>query len=181
MELLKEFSESDMGVSRSDKRGVCYRLRKAARALVFNQEGQIALFRKKQTCLLFVSKHNYHKLPGGGVEKGEDLLAALQREVLEETGCSVEVRSQNVGIIIEYRDEYEELQISYCFVADVVGQPRAASFTEKEISDGFQLQWVNVDQAIDTLKSDQPDDYLGKFIKQRDLEFLLKAKEVLNN
>ena len=31
------------------------------------------------------------ELPGGKVEQGEDLIAALQREVHEETGCGVEV------------------------------------------------------------------------------------------
>ena len=38
-----------------------YKLRKAGRAIIFDDENNIAL--------LNVSKKNYHKLPGGGVEK----------------------------------------------------------------------------------------------------------------
>jgi len=37
-----------------------YRMRKAARAAVFDHEGNLAL--------LHVSKHHYYKLPGGGIE-----------------------------------------------------------------------------------------------------------------
>ncbi len=172
IELLKEFSESDIGISRTNKKEVCYKLRKAARALVFNRDNQIAI--------LFVSKNNYHKLPGGGVEKNEDLLTALKREVLEETGCNINVSPQSVSATIEYRDDFQQLQISYCYTADVTDVARDTSFTKQEVSDGFQLKWVSLEGAINTLRNDQPNNYLGKFIRRRDLEFLLKAKDVLS-
>lgn len=43
-----------------------YHHRKAARAVVLDSDGSVAL--------LHVSKFGYHKLPGGGVEENEDLV-----------------------------------------------------------------------------------------------------------
>jgi len=41
--------------------------------------------------LLVRTDHAGWELPGGRVERGEDLVAALEREVLEESGCEVQV------------------------------------------------------------------------------------------
>jgi len=172
MELLRELSESDIGLVQGEKKDIRYEFRKASRALVFDSEGKIAI--------LFVSKKNYHKLPGGGIEEGEDIKIALRRELLEETGCNVEIRSQDVGVVIEYRNGDAFLQISYCFLSDVVGEPTEVAFTEKEISNGFKLKWLGLDKAIAVLKSDTPSEPFEKFMKERDLVFLQKAKEILS-
>lgn len=172
MELLREISESDIGAPLEEKKDIRYKLRKAARALVFNREGEIAI--------LFVSKKNYHKLPGGGIEEGEDIKLALAREVMEETGCSIEIRPQDMGMIIEYRDGDGLLQISYCYLSDVVGVSAATAFTEREMTNGFQLKWLGMDEAIGVLKNDAPAESFEKFMRERDLTFLQKAKEMIS-
>lgn len=78
-----------------------YRIRKASRSIAFNDKNEIAL--------LYVSKKGYHKLPGGGIEKGEDIIKALKREMLEEVGANIEVIDE-IGTIIEYRNEFELLE-----------------------------------------------------------------------
>ena len=71
------------------------------------------------------------------------------------------------------------MQISYCYLADEICQRNEISFTDGEKSDGFELKWMRADEAINTLKNDQPNNYVGKFIRQRNLLFLQKAKELI--
>jgi 8-oxo-dGTP diphosphatase len=146
-----------------------FRSRKAARAVVVDADGRVAL--------LFVAKHSYHKLPGGGVEKGEDIMAALDRECLEEIGCRVEVTGE-IGMITEFRDEFNLVQDSYCYKARVVGDKSESQFTEKELSEGFEVKWVRIEDALDLIKNDKPGNYEGKFIQQRDLAFLAASREM---
>ena len=86
MQLLKVIRNEDIGFKR---KSVKYKVRKAARAVLFD---------KDKTALLFVFKHNYHKIPGGGVKSYEDIKIALSREILEETGCTAEIKEE-IGVI----------------------------------------------------------------------------------
>jgi len=148
-----------------------YRFRRAARAIVFDGENKIAI--------LHSSKFNYHKLPGGGVEAGEDILSALDRECLEETGCDIEIESE-IGRVIEYRDEFNLYQESFCYLAKIKGEKKKPKFTMEERNNGFSLCWMSIDDAIKILQRDKPTDYSGKFIVQRDLIFLRQAENDLN-
>ncbi|MFH1712177.1 MAG: NUDIX domain-containing protein [Patescibacteria group bacterium] len=163
MELLKEIKDKEYPEDRSTLEP-----RKAARAILFDENNLIPV--------LFVSKHNYHKLPGGGIDEGEDQIQALKREAKEEAGCEIEITGE-VGKIIEYRSEWNQLQTSYCYLGKVIskGEP---DFTEKEIAKGFQLVWLTLDEAIDKIKNDQPAGYEGSFIQKRDIIFLKTAKEI---
>ena len=143
-----------------------YRQRRAARAVVRDSHGNIAL--------LSVTKHNYHKLPGGGIEEGEDELQALKRECLEEIGCEVEV-GEDLGQVEEFRDKIKVHQVSTCYLAKVVGEKGQPSFTRKELDKGFKIVWTPFEPAIKLLEHDQPNDYEGPFIQKRDLLFLKEA------
>lgn len=169
MELISEIYGEDIGLDYTDANKM-YRVRKASRAIILNDSNQIAL--------LYVSKNNYHKLPGGGIEKDENIAYALKREAAEEAGVEIDI-IREVGTIIEYRDKFDQLQISYCFIAKVNKKLGNMSFTEDELVLGFQLKWVTIEEAVELVKNDKPKDYAGKFIQKRDLAFLLKAKELI--
>jgi ADP-ribose pyrophosphatase YjhB (NUDIX family) len=169
MEIIGEFFEKDAPLPAGEKE-ILYKVRKMATAVLFHQE---------KIGLIFVAQDHYHMLPSGKVEKDENLERALQRDILEKTGCGIKVRPHSVGAVIEYRDTAGLLEISYCYLADVEGDPGGTIFTKKEIEEGFQLEWQRLEDAISALEKDEPTDYAGKFIRQRDLLFLGKAKELV--
>lgn len=167
MKLLKEIRNNDIGLSDGERFDKPYYLRKAARAIVFNDKNEIAF--------QFVSKKNYYKIPGGGVEKGETIEQALRREVLEESGCNIDIIDE-VGMIIEYRNNFDTIQISYCFIVKVKGEIGEPKYEQDEIDEGLIPMWISLEEAIKLTES-KTDDYQGRFIKIRDLIFL---KEALN-
>ena len=146
-----------------------WQYRKAARAVVFDGENKIGL--------LNVSSKNYFKLPGGGIEEGEDIKIALDRECEEELGVQVEVLKE-IGSIIEYRAQFKLHQTSYCFLAKTSSNKNAPDFTDEEKSSGFEIVWVEPKEALRLLNLKQTSDYEGKFIEERDFCFLNKALEV---
>lgn len=154
-----------------------YRLRTAARAVVLDENNKIAL--------LYVSKFQYYKLPGGGVEPGEDLALALERECIEEIGCKVEVL-QELGSILEYRKSFGLKQTSHCFLAKVLGEKGESNFTEKELSHGFEIQWFDYEEALEKLKNSRtdlvPDGFfpMASYVVPRDIAFLEEAKKFLD-
>ncbi|MFZ2620766.1 MAG: biotin--[acetyl-CoA-carboxylase] ligase [Alphaproteobacteria bacterium] len=148
-----------------------YQRRVAARAVVFDADNRVAL--------LHVAKHGYYKLPGGGVEAGEDVPTALARECVEETGCAVQVGAA-VGTVVEYRKIFALHQTSHAFMAQVVGEKGAVAFTEYERDNGFELLWVPLPEAAHLLATCAPDNMEGRaYIVPRDKAILAAAMNLL--
>ena len=153
----------------TDEAAAVLKIRSAARGVVFDENNKVAL--------LPVTAHNYYKLPGGGIEEGEDNLAAFRRECLEEIGSDVEV-IQELGSVVEYRTEFGLVQTSYCFVGKTTGERKETAFTQHEMDQGFkQAVWVPLDEAI-KLMENQANNYEGKFIVERDTFLLNKVKQL---
>jgi hypothetical protein len=110
MKILKTIKDSDFP-DYKPLVNVDFKLREAARAVLFDKDNKIAL--------LYVSNFNYHKLPGGGVEENEDIFQALEREVFEETGCKISV-TKKIGIIHEYKEQESTFQKSYCYIVPLI-------------------------------------------------------------
>lgn len=174
MKIIGAITESDFGREPHSEKWQAYRIREAARAILLDNNARIAL--------MHVASDNYYKLPGGGIDEGEDVTTALSRELLEEVGASaVEVISE-VGQVDEYRDEYEANGRHYCFVAKLTGPIVEPARTEKELAEGYETVWAsNVDEAIILVEQGTPKDYGHNFERLRELAFLNEAKSLLKN
>lgn len=163
MKILAEISDHSLGLDTPSSVDRVYKFRKSARAILFNEEGKIAA--------QYLQNQGFHKLPGGGVEINEEVKQALKREVLEEVGCDCEI-GQEIGMTVEYRNKNELIQISYCYVAKVVGGVGKPSLEEKEIEEGQVTLWLFPEELLEKMKTDRPEGYMCQFILKREISFL---------
>jgi len=173
MKLLKEISDKSLGKSDSEILGKTYKLRKSARGVLLNDKNEVAI--------QYVSKWNYHKLPGGGIDPGETVEEGLKRELVEEVGCDCEI-VEELGLIIEYRVEQELLHMSHGYICRVKGEVGEPSYEQGEIDAGFKTVWVPLDEAIVLIDiKEYPENiYQAKSIIERETTFLKEAKRILN-
>lgn len=141
-----------------------YKQRVAVRSIVVDDVGKIALLK--------ANKFQYHKLPGGGVEEGEEMVEALNREIKEETGCEVDILSE-LGLVIEVRDQISFIQESFCYVSKVVGEKGDPEFTDYEIGEECEVIWVSPEEAYKLILKNDTANYSGKFMVERD-SFIVK-------
>lgn len=148
-----------------------YRVREAGRAVVVDDEGLVAL--------LHVTSEKYYKIPGGGIEKGEDKLAALKRECVEEIGCDIDVVA-DIGITVEYRKIFNLKQISYCYFAKVKGEKGESLLTRSEKKAGFEQVWLPYPEAIKVISDNIATSVEGHdYIVPRDFAFLSEAAKFI--
>lgn len=176
MNIIDTITEDTFGRKSTPEKWSEYNIRPGARAVLFDEVSRIAL--------MHVSKQNYYKLPGGGLDTGEDIETALRREIAEEVGATnIEIISE-IGEVDEYRDQWKTKAEHYGFIARVIGEISEPSRTEKEIEHGHETVWADdIDQAIELVESGKPNinEYGQGFEIERELIFLNTAKDILAN
>ena len=115
---------------------------------------------------------------GGGVENGEDLITAVQRELKEELGVFVDVVCK-IGIVSDYYNLIHRHNINNYFLCKIksFGQK---NLTQDEI-EKFHLSTLKMsyEEAIIEYEN-RKNSKLGTLIANRELPVLHRAKEILD-
>lgn len=115
---------------------------------------------------------------GGGVENGEDLITAVQRELKEELGVSVDVVCK-IGIVSDYYNLIHRHNINNYFLCKIksFGQK---NLTQDEI-EKFHLSTLKMSYEDAVIEyENRKNSKLGTLIANRELPVLHRAKEILD-
>ena len=139
--LIAQIKDEDIGL---ESIGVeKFRQRYGARGIVIKEDGKIAVFNK--------SLKNEFKLPGGGIDEGEETADAFKREVFEETGCEIKI-VDFLGTIEEIKTQDSFKQMSYVYIGTVIQNTNELHVTEQEEKEGAKLLWKEPKEALELIK-----------------------------
>lgn len=145
--------------------------RRAARAVVIDAKNRVFLMR--------IESRDAYKLPGGGIDEGEDNWTAVAREVREEVGVDIELVAE-LGKIVEYRDPVKMKQTSYCYLVRQVGDKFESSLEPEEVANGMsEVLADDIDHAISLVETNSVNGMEGRFMTLRELTVLKAAKQAL--
>ena len=146
-------------------------IRLGSRGIVLNNKGEIAVIYKKAK--------NEYKLPGGGIDSGEEAQEAFRRECEEELGCVVDI-TKELGMAIEYKSQENFRQLSFVYEARKVDELESNNLTEKEKAEGTEYILLPKLQALKKMResleklesSDYDSVYRTRFMVLRDIRIL---------
>lgn len=168
MQKLVTISDSDFGLTAQDHSN--FGLRRAARAVVMDDNGRILM--------IHVTKYDYYKCPGGGIQDGESNESALAREMSEEGGCKGDIIAE-IGLIQEIRGKYNLEQVSYIYLVKMTALGNN-NLEQDEKDDGFEVVWFdNINEAISALEKVKQTQYGEMFMAKRELITLYAAEKVI--
>lgn len=173
MKLIAELDQHKLGWT-SDADKPIDRHRHAARAVLSDEAGRIAV--------MYFTSTGSSKLPGGGIDDGEDTLSALRREVIEETGYEI-TDIRELGIVEEWRYAVGMRQTSYCYTAKIT-KFVGTNLTDKEAAEGMELRWhADNEAAITAIEATETSLSREKYIlhemmKLRDTAILKTARDL---
>lgn len=137
--------------------------RLTARAIVKSEDGLYAV--------MCSEKFDLYSLPGGGIEDGEDSITALQREILEETGCECK-EIKELGYIEENRAHADYTQISYYYVVSADRSGANPEMTDSEITNSTEVKWYDFETVCKLIADGEKQTNQQKFLQARDVAAL---------
>ena len=149
--------------------------REIVRAIVYDDERYFYFVHAERDDDL--GKCSIIETSGGGVEKGEELISAICRELREELGTEVEVVCR-IGVVEDYYNLIHRHNINNYFLCRVI------SFGEKNMTDDEINTWhlstvrLTYDEALSEYEKNK-DSRLGRLVANRELPILTRAKEIM--
>lgn len=128
-----------------------------------------AILKNKQDCIavMYASDFRLHSLLGGGIEPNEDILHALKREIMEETGCLCDSITPLV-YVEENRAHQDYVTISYYFIVETDSLEFHPALTDDEKKHGTSVAWYSLEDAYHCIADIIHPTTQRKFIQARD-------------
>lgn len=171
MQLIRKITDSDItGGTAPEYMDVISRY--AARGVLVDGMSNVAM--------MYMSKKDLYKLPGGGIEENETIENAFLREIKEEAGFEA-IIIRELGYIEEHKKQNDFMQFSYCFIAKIQNEAHNVKLSENEIQLGMMVKWMTLERALEVMNHSMVTchDYSSKFMILRDKLILEKAVTLL--
>ncbi len=109
--------------------------------------------------LLFASTNNNYYLIGGHVDPGETFDECIVREIKEESGVTIPFEKRTPYFSVKYYcKDYPEKGLNTRYISNyyfikynLVPNLNNLNLTEGEINDGFKLEYIKKDKAVEVL------------------------------
>jgi 8-oxo-dGTP pyrophosphatase MutT (NUDIX family) len=139
------------------------------------------IIRDSKIAMVYSQKFDYYKFPGGGIEKNEDHKQTLIREVSEEVGLTVIPDSvEELGSVLRVqksRTNENEIfeQENYYYSCNVMNSAVAQTLDDYELEEGFRLEYVSPEHAIEVNRKHEHGGYDAQLIEREALvlEYIL--------
>ncbi len=153
-----------------------YKTRIAARAVVYNTKGEIAL-----THLLADDQfghRDYFELPGGGKKVNEVVSEAVLREVNEELGVEGEIKAQ-LGIVHDFYNLISQENYSYYYLVKVnsIGT-RHLEERESRLID--KMIWIDIHDAVEIFEKQLNINGVGLLVARREFPIITIAANLID-
>lgn len=115
---------------------------------------------------------------GGGVEKGEDLISAIKRELNEELGAEADIICK-IGVVSDYYNLIHRHNINNYYLC------KAKSFNERHLTkqeeEEYHLSTIKLsyEEALEEYNY-RSNTRLGRLIANREIPILMQAKRILD-
>ncbi|SHM25317.1 NUDIX hydrolase [Ruminococcus flavefaciens] len=140
------------------------------------------IIKDKTVAMVYSNKYDYYKFPGGGIEKNEDYISTLIREISEEAGLKVLENSicEYGSVLRIQKSRFAENEIfeqeNFYYLCNVENSIHSQSLDDYELNEGFELRYVSVADAISVNRTHDHADYDAMLIEReaKVLELLVK-------
>lgn len=157
----------------------------------YNPEGKVfrrdsargIVVKDDKVLLVYSQKYKYFKFPGGGIEKDENPVDALIREVCEETGYEVIRESvEEYGEVVRRRrdsvDEnaiFQQINLYYfCEIKETAGETKLDDY---EAEEGFTAVWM---KPMDAARRNADHRFMWGQDEDADKEMIQREERVLD-
>ena len=122
--------------------------------LIVRDAARGIVIKDNEILLMYTQRYHDYSLPGGGIDKHENKIAGLIRELEEETGAKGVCNITPFARYDEYRPWYRSdadiiHMISHCYLCDIDDELGETAFESHEVNNGMKPLWKDIHAAIE--------------------------------